>query len=319
MIKERILYFVKGLAMGAADVIPGVSGGTIALITGIYPKLISSISNLDINFFKNLLKLRLKKSWYHVNGQFIVPLLAGIGLSILLFSKLILFLLENYDKQVWGFFFGLIASSTYLVSKQIKSWKASTWIVLIIGSVASFWITTLTPANGQDLSLTYIFLCGSFAICAMLLPGVSGSFILVLMGSYTTVINSIKSIQELLTNKSTGVWEDVKVFLCFGLGCLTGLVLFSKIIKWAITKYESLVLALMTGFLVGSLNKVWPWKASTNYADSSQLRNISPFGYEETTGEPSKLTYVICFALLAISLVIGLDWWAERNKSKTTN
>ncbi len=245
-LKDYLLIGAKGIAMGAADVVPGVSGGTIAFISGIYEELLETISKVNFNALKVLKQDGIKAVWNHINGNFIVALLSGIAISIISLAKLITYLMEFHTVVLWSFFFGLIISSIYLVGKKIKQWNFAKIISLIIGSAFAYYITILPPMSSPD-ALWFIFLSGAIAICAMILPGISGSFILLLLGSYEFILTSLKDIK-------------LTIIAVFAAGCITGLLSFSRFLNWMFKKYHDLTVALLTGFLVGSLNKIWPWK-----------------------------------------------------------
>ncbi len=238
--------FFRGIAMGAADVVPGVSGGTIAFITGIYEELISSLSNLNLKAVLILKNNGLKTFWKHINGNFFLALFLGIAVSIFSLAKMVTYLLDTYPILLWSFFFGLVLSSGIMVVKTVKQWNVITVFNLVLGIALAAFVSS-TQMVGSGDSLPYIFLSGAIAICAMILPGISGAFILVLLGSYATVMNGIKEF-------------NITLIVVFMLGCVTGLLSFSKLLKYLFQHYKEAVLALLSGFLFGSLVKVWPWK-----------------------------------------------------------
>ncbi len=248
----KILLSLKGVAMGAADVVPGVSGGTIAFITGIYEELISSINEINLGALKVLKKDGIKAFWEKINGTFFVFLFAGIIVSIASLAKLVLFLLENHPVEIWSFFFGLIVASTYVVGKTVEKWNMPVLLAFAIGTVIAVYISSIQTVANADASW-YIFLSGCIAICAMILPGISGSFILVLLGSYHTVLDAIKS-KEILT---------LGMFMT---GCLVGILSFSKLLKFLFSRFKDLTIAVLAGFMLGSLYKVWPWKVKVGDA-----------------------------------------------------
>ena len=243
---NRVFLFLKGIAMGAADVVPGVSGGTIAFITGIYEELIESINKVNLEAVRKLRKEGIASAWEHINGWFFVPLFLGIGISIVSLAKGISWLLENQAVLLWSFFFGLVFASIFFVGRQVKQWGVSPVIAFLVGTVIAYSVTIL-PASGSNDALWYLFLSGSIAICAMILPGISGSFILVLLGSYSTVLNAIHE-------------RDLMVIAVVGAGAIVGLLSFARLLKVMFAKYHDLTIALLSGFLLGSLNKIWPWK-----------------------------------------------------------
>lgn len=307
--KSFIGITARGLAMGAADVVPGVSGGTIAFITGIYEELIDIISGVNLALLKTLKKEGLKAFWTKLNGNFIVALFTGILISVASLAKLISYLLDNHAILVWSFFFGLVTASIHLVGRQVKKWNLSTVIAFVIGSVIAFWITILPPMQQADASW-YIFISGAIAICAMILPGISGSFILLLLGSYTTIINAIKEF-------------DVIKIITFAFGCLVGLLSFSKLLKWMFKKYEDITIAVLTGFLLGSLNKLWPWKKIIRTFTNShgkeitiEEQNISPLNYEALNGDKSYLTYAIILFVIGFVVIFLLERFGNKTKNE---
>ncbi|MGI9531720.1 DUF368 domain-containing protein [Lutimonas sp.] len=245
-LKDYFVIALKGVAMGAADVVPGVSGGTIAFISGIYEELIDSISKVNISTIKLWKEEGFASMWKSVNGNFLLSLLIGIGLSIITLAKLIKHLLETQPVLIWSFFFGLVLASIIYVAKQIARWNIGTIILLISGALVAYFITTLTP-QVTNASYPYIFLSGALAICAMILPGISGSFILLLLGMYKPVLDAIHD-------------RNIGLLVTLMAGAIVGLLSFSRLLKWLFDHYENMTLAVLTGFIIGSLNKIWPWK-----------------------------------------------------------
>ena len=294
------------MAMGAADVVPGVSGGTIAFITGIYEKLISSISQVDISLIKKLFSGRFSSVWQQVNGNFLLSLLIGIGFSILTLAQLAHHLLETYPVLLWSFFFGLVVASIIFMGKQIERWRAIFIISAVLAIAIAYFITRLTPASGTD-SLLYIFFCGMIAISAMILPGISGAFILVLMGAYTTITKAISDF-------------DLKTIAVFGMGAVIGLLSFSKLLKWLFDHHRNIVLAILTGFITGSLNKVWPWKkvVETRMIDGKEKiiseTSVMPWNYE---GEPMVLASIL-LAISGFGLIFSLEYFSSKFSSEET-
>lgn len=300
-LKDYILLSLKGLAMGAADVVPGVSGGTIAFITGIYEELLETINSVNLSALKKLKTEGLKGFWKHINGNFLVALFLGIGISIVSLAKLITYLLEHHSILLWSFFFGLILSSVYLVGKTVKKWNVGKIIGLLIGAAIAFYITILPPMENPN-ALWFVFLSGAIAICAMILPGISGSFILLLLGSYEMVLGAIKD-------------AKLSVIAVFAVGCVTGLLSFSKLLNWMFKKYHDLTIAILTGFLIGSLNKIWPWKETISTRINSHgetvpfiQENISPFNY----AEENQLVFALLMAVVGLVLIIGLEKFAKK-------
>lgn len=283
--------------MGGADVIPGVSGGTIALITGIYEELIDSIKSVDATALRLLLNFELQKLWQRINGAFLVTVFAGILFSIFSLAKLITYLLEYEPIILWSFFFGLILVSAFYVMPRQR--KKAAYVFLMLGIITAYSITTLSPANTPE-AYWFIFISGAIAICAMILPGISGSFILLLLGKYEYILGSVKSF-------------DILTILIFGLGCVVGLISFSKFIHWLLQHYKVSTLAMLAGFMLGSLNKIWPWKLDDSgriwsAESNSDFINISPYTFTSLTGSPNQLYLAITFCLLGIAIVIVLEW-----------
>ncbi len=245
-IKDYLIIGLKGMAMGAADVVPGVSGGTIAFISGIYEELIDSIESIGPARLADLRKGGLKKVWTEVNGNFLLSLFVGIFISVFSLSKILSSLLENHPVLVWSFFFGLVLASIFFVVRAIDRWNAILVSLFILGAIIAYGITSLPVYEGVN-SRPFLFLSGALAVCAMILPGISGSFILVLLGSYKTVLDAVheRKIAEIAT---------------VGLGAVIGLLSFARLLKWLFSRFHNGTLAVLSGFILGSLNKIWPWK-----------------------------------------------------------
>jgi len=297
----------RGLAMGAADVVPGVSGGTVAFITGIYEELIDTISGVNLSLLKTFKNQGLKSFWKQLNGNFLVALFLGIGISIVSLAKVISYLLETHPILVWSFFFGLVLASIHLVGKQVKKWNVATVIAFLVGTTIAFWITILPPMQQADASW-YIFISGAIAICAMILPGISGSFILLLLGSYQTILNAIKEF-------------DIPKIVLFAGGCVVGLLSFSHLLKWMFKKFEGITIAVLAGFLLGSLNKLWPWKETILTFTNShgkviplEQKNISPTKFESLTGNDSQFMLAVLLCLVGIALILILEKFGNKEK-----
>ena len=299
---EYFLISIKGMAMGIADLIPGVSGGTIAFITGVYEELIDSLSELKFSLIKDLYKKGFKYVWKKINAPFLISLFLGIFISILLFSKFITWLLVDYPILTWSFFFGLILSSILYVIEKIEKWNLITALLLILGTFIAYKITKLQAFNSTD-SYLYIFISGAIAICAMILPGISGAFILVLMGSYSSILQSI-------SNK-----EILKIF-SFGAGAIIGLLTFSKFLKFLFNKYKNETLSILTGFMAGALVKIWPWKklinleVNQNKSEVFYEKCVSPFSFE---GDP-KLIQALIFMFLGVILILIFSYIQRKQK-----
>jgi len=283
--------------MGAADVVPGVSGGTIAFISGIYEELLSTISNVNLSLLKTLKTSGIKAAWKQLNGSFLVALFLGIFVSIVSLAKVIKHLLESQPILLWSFFFGLVLASIIYIAKQITDWNFEAFLILIIGAVLAYFITTLNPLVSENSSSLFVFLAGAIAICAMILPGISGSFILVLLGAYKPVLEAINN-------------RDFKTILVFMAGAIVGLLAFSRVLKWLFKNHKNLTLALLTGFIIGSLNKIWPWKETLTWRINSRgvevpfnQQSISPFSFDE---DP-QLIMAIAFAVLGFVLILGME------------
>ncbi|GAB3199079.1 DUF368 domain-containing protein [Pontibacter aydingkolensis] len=286
--------------MGAADVVPGVSGGTIAFITGIYEELLNSIRSVNGEAVKLLFKFKLLDLWKHINGNFLVVLISGILFSIALLARLVLFLLNDYPELLWSFFFGLIVASAVVVGKKISRWTLGVILAGLIGTALAYYITVATPTQTPE-SYWFIFVSGAIAICAMILPGISGSFLLVLLAKYEFILNAVKDLKA-------------DIILVFGLGCITGILSFSHVLNWMLKHYHNVTVALLTGFMVGSLNKVWPWKQTLEtYTDRHGevkplvQENVLPGVYESVVGRESYLVYGIALALFGFFLVYLID------------
>ncbi|WP_163707104.1 DUF368 domain-containing protein [Mangrovibacterium lignilyticum] len=299
-LKEYLLVTLKGMGMGAADVVPGVSGGTIAFITGIYHELIDSIKAVNLKTVRLLFGGQFKAFWEAINGTFLVSLLLGIGISVLSLAKGLKYLLENHPILVWSFFFGLIVASAIYVAKDIKEWKTGTYISLIIGVIIAYLITVVTPAEANT-AYPFIFLSGAIAICAMILPGISGSFILVLLGMYKFILGSLSEL-------------NLPVIGVFLVGAAVGIISFSNVLSWLLKRYYNQTIALLAGFMIGSLNKVWPWKQvlETFVDRHGEVRplietNILPGNYLALTGQNAQLAYALMLAAAGFALIFVVE------------
>jgi len=268
--QQRIPTFLKGISMGIAEVIPGVSGGTLAFITGIYYNLLSSIKAFDIKLMQLVFTGRLAEAWRKVNGGFLIFLLPGMVSGVLIGVFGITHVLDNYPPVIWAFFFGLILASVVYVGRQIGSWGSRTFFVFILGGIIAYGITILSPAESQAGGL-YVFFSGMIAISALLLPGISGSFILLLLGLYTIIIPSLK---RLISEADTTV---IPLLIIFALGCIAGLVIFSRVLTYVYRKFRSETMAVLTGFMLGSLNKIWPWRNPVRWLDEDGVIKSGDF------------------------------------------
>jgi len=249
-LKKASVLSLKGLCMGSADVIPGVSGGTIALITGIYEDLILALKSIDVNWVKKILNLDLKGALAHVHVRFLLTLFVGIGTAIISLARLMNYLLHHYPVFTWSLFFGLIAASILVVSRRVRNWSGRTGISFVAGTIIAAYIVNLIPVATPD-ALWFIFLCGVIAICAMILPGISGAFILLILGKYEFITATLKN---------PFLSQHLVIIVVFCLGCLIGLLSFSRLLSYVLNKFHRLTMAFLTGLMVGSMPKIWPWK-----------------------------------------------------------
>ena len=257
---DYIKLFFKGVFMGIADAIPGVSGGTIALLLGIYEELISTISGLNFSLITKLKNNGFKSFWESLNGNFLITLVLGIGISLILFVKISANLLTSHPLYVWSFFLGLILATVYVIYKLIESWNLVNIISTLLMIAFSIILTSHSLDISDDTNLFYILICGIIASSAMILPGISGSLILVILGVYKILIEALDNL-------------DVKIISSFIVGAVIGLISFSKVLKWLFNNYKSLAYSIMLGLVIGSIEKIWPW----NKSFSAELSNLNLF------------------------------------------
>jgi putative membrane protein len=295
------------MGMGAADVVPGVSGGTIAFITGIYEELINSIKSVNLHALKLFFSFRLAAFWKAINGNFLISVLLGIGISIFSLAKGLEYLLHHYPILVWSFFFGLIVASAIYIARTIKKWDTGTAVAGITGIVVAYFITVISPAEANTTWL-FIFISGSIAICAMILPGISGSFILVLLGMYKFILSAVGDL-------------NIPVLLVFIAGAAIGIIAFSNLLSWLLRKFHHLTIAILAGFMVGSLNKIWPWKQVTDtfidrHGEVRALaeKNIMPGTYENVTGNEAWLLGAILLAIVGFALIFVVEGLTKQKK-----
>lgn len=307
-LSDYLFVTVKGICMGAADVIPGVSGGTIAFMTGIYEELVGSINSINGEAVKLLFSGKFKAFWKHINGNFLLSLVAGILISILSLAKLMTYLLTNHPIQTWAFFFGLIVASSIFILKGVSGWKFKDIVMLILGIIIGVVVCTLTPTQTPD-GLWFIFICGAIAICAMILPGISGSFILLILGKYEYMLGTITKITS-----GDGRLLDFAVILIFVVGALIGILAFSRFLHWLLARYHRATLLVLAGFIIGSLVKVWPWSDMATVAASQhpELAALPSFIWEDVAAQYSGLIDyhiggAVCFALVGFVLVVGIE------------
>ena len=298
-IQHRLLLFLRGVAMGAVDLVPGISAGTIAFVTGIYEELIDSIKSFNLDALKILKHQGFSAAWRHINGEFLLILISGILFSLFTLAGVMGYFLEAFPLQLWSFFIGLIIASVIYLLRQNPPKKFLEVILLVVGIVVAYSLSVSTAGSmeGNYLSL---FLAGSIALCAMILPGISGSFILVLLGLYPLFINALVNVQ----------WDFL---LIFAAGGVVGLMLFSRLLSWLLNQYKNAVIATMCGFLIGSLSILWPWKLNI----STGFENLSPQNYLEFVGQdPQKLTCMLMF-LTGFFFVLIIEVISLRLKSKS--
>ncbi|AXT58577.1 DUF368 domain-containing protein [Aquimarina sp. AD1] len=314
-LKDYLVVSAKGIAMGAADVVPGVSGGTIAFISGIYEELISTINNLDLNFFKAWKNEGFVASWKKYNLSFLLALFSGIAISILSLAKILKWLLHNEPLLLWSFFFGLVLASILYIGKQITIWSPKVLISILLAAVISYFITIAEPIASPE-SLWYLLFCGFIAIIAMILPGVSGAFILLILGAYETFIGILNQFREGLTSLDFNLlWQAFYKILIIAVGAIAGLKLFSKILNWMFNNHKNMTLALLTGFMIGSLNKLWPWKKVLSWRTNSEgievpflEKSILPSSFD---GD-SRIIWVLLFIIIGFLLILALERLATK-------
>ncbi len=306
-IKQYLMLVLKGIGMGAADVIPGVSGGTIAFITGIYEELINSIKSINLKAVKLFFTGKFSEFWKSINGTFLISILTGIVISVLSLAKLLEYLLNHHPILVWSFFFGLIIASAIYVLRSINKWGINVAVAGIAGIVIAYFITIITPAEANS-TYWFIFLSGSIAICAMILPGISGSFILVLLGMYKFILEAIGNF-------------ELAIIFTFIAGAAVGIITFSNVLSWLLKKYHNTTIAILAGFMVGSLNKVWPWKEVTKtftdrHGEIKPLieENILPGTYEQITGNNSLMIWAVVAAVFGFALIFVIEGFTKPKK-----
>lgn len=309
-LKKYLLTSVKGACMGAADVIPGVSGGTIAFIMGIYDEFVGSIASIDAEAVKMVFKGRFREFWKHINGNFLLALIIGIGVSVVALAELMQMLLSDFPIQTWAFFFGLIVASSIFILKGISGWKLREGLILVFGVALGATVCTLSPTNTPD-DLWFIFLSGALAICAMILPGISGSFILLILGKYQYVMTRIT---ELTSGINIG--QNILILGVFMAGAVVGILGFSKLLRWVLSRWNKETMIILAGFIVGSLVKVWPW-TNTEAIIKSQFPVVAeefgetplPAGViDQFAGSiDMQVTGAVMFAVIGFLLVIGIE------------
>jgi putative membrane protein len=293
----------RGALMGAADAVPGVSGGTIAFMTGIYEELLFSLKQCGPAALTILFTQGFAPAWKYINGGFLSTLFAGVIISLLTVSRGVLYLLAYHPILLWSFFFGLIIAAVWSVTKQIENWNLTAILAFSFGTISAFLITSITPTS-VELSTLVIFMAGMIAICAMILPGISGSFILLLLGVYQPMLQAIKSLQ-------------FSTLAIFASGCILGLLSFSRVLNWMFQQYRIMTLSILSGFMLGSLNKVWPWKQTLEYTTTQgeivplSQTNVLPSTFETLTQQPADLLLAITLMIIGILLVVALEYLSQ--------
>lgn len=302
--KHSLLLYIKGMAMGAVDVVPGFSGGTVALILGIYDRLLASLAAMP-EALMLFLRGRVRESWQACNATFLLLVILGILTSVFTLAKAITYLMDTQPVLLWSFFFGLVVVSVWLVGREVGQWRWPCLLGFAIGLALAIWITTAAPMQLQADPLT-LFLAGAIAISAMILPGVSGSFMLVLMGLYPVVLGAVKNL-------------DLAIILVFGAGCLIGMMSFARLLSWLLSRLRDLTLAFLAGIILGSLGKVWPWKHTLTWQTNSRgesfpllQENLLPERFAQVTGQDPQLLLACSLAILAIVLVLGIEGFGRR-------
>jgi len=295
------------MAMGAADAVPGVSGGTIAFISGIYEELISSISQVNFSLVKTLKEKGIKSAWKQINGNFLLALMAGIFISFVSFMRLAKYLLEHHPILIWAFFFGLVIASILYIAKQIEKWTFLNILTGLLAAFLAYYITTL-PSLANNDSPFFLFIAAAIAICAMILPGISGAFILVLLGAYKTLSTAFNDF-------------DIKNILIFVAGAVTGLLSFSKLLKWLFNNHKNTTLVILTGFIIGSLNKIWPWKETlSTRLDSKGIeipvlqQSILPNKFTALYQLDAQVTTALSLMVFGFFSIIILEKIGEKSK-----
>ena len=322
--KQFFANFFKGFGMGAANVIPGVSGGTIALITGIFERLIDSIKSFDLKALKLIFKGKFKEFAKYTDIVFLISVFFGAGISIISLARVLEYFFDNYPIFIWSYFFGLILASVYFVGRTIEKWKISVIISFIIGAAMAVVITILNPAK-ENSNFIYLIICGMVGVCSMILPGLSGSFILILMGNYELImIDAVNNLSSAIHGDFDLAMQALKIIAPVAIGIVVGLIAFSHLLSWIYKKFKNQTIAVLTGFIFGSLSILWPWKNS--FDKNKILFEANKFGKLITFTEDDKIYYfekyfpqIDSTFFIAVGLVIvGIAsiWLVEKLASK---
>lgn len=307
--KHFAILYLKGMAMGAADVVPGVSGGTIALITHIYERLIRAVDTISISLVIQLFSSKRKEAWQTIDGRFLLTLFLGIGTSIFLLTGWVSWLLENHPIPLWAFFFGLILGSAFILKNTIERWNVKSVLALSIGATIAFGVGLISPTAGSD-NLLYLFFCGILVVIAMILPGISGAFILILLGAYGTALETVAQLKAL-------AFEGFITFSVMATGGLVGLKVFSKVLRYLFSHFKNIMLATMTGFLLGSLFKVWPWKEATDFYTNShgEQKTLSSIAvFPEVSDPSSQFVFAIAAFIFGVLLLFLLEQLSKKKQ-----
>ena len=299
------LTYLKGLAMGAADIVPGVSGGSIALIAGIYQELLDSINAFNLDNLKLLKSFQIKEFYLRLNGNFLLSLVLGIMTSIFALSRVITYLMDEHPIPLWSFFSGLILVSAFLILKEIKKWTLVVIVSIAIGTAFAWWVTNLPPTTTPN-DYWFTFVAGAIAICAMILPGISGSFVLLILGQYERILQAVLD-------------KDFITLALFASGCLVGILSFSRVVAYLLRRFHAATIGLLSGFMLGSVNELWPWKQVTSWRTSSSgkevpflTENILPGEYLAQVGLDPQLGWAIGAFFFGIGLVLFIEWLASK-------
>ncbi len=315
---DYLIISFKGLAMGAADVVPGVSGGTIAFISGIYEELLASIDGLNLKALKIWKTNGFKSAWKAINGNFLLALFSGIAVSIISLAKVIKWLLTNEAILLWSFFFGLVIASVLFIGKQIKQWSSPIIITILITTILSYLVTITEPFASPESNL-YLMFCGFIGIIAMILPGISGAFILLILGAYHTAINTVDDLFQSIIAMNFELFKDALLkFMMLAIGAIIGIKTFSRILNWMFKNYKNLTLAMLTGFMIGSLNKIWPWKEVLSWRTNSKgievpflEQSISPFSFDSD----NQLPMAILLMVIGFLTILLLEKFGAKNNN----
>lgn len=304
-LKKYGLNYLKGMAMGAADIVPGVSGGSIALIAGIYQELLDSINAFNLDNLRLLKSFQIKEFYARLNGNFLLSLVLGIMTSIFALSRVITYLMDEHPIPLWSFFSGLILVSAFLILKEIKQWNLVVIVSIAIGTAFAWWVTNLPPTTTPN-DHWFTFVAGAIAICAMILPGISGSFVLLILGQYERILQAVLD-------------KDFFTLALFASGCLVGILSFSRVVAYLLRRFHAATIGLLSGFMLGSVNELWPWKLVTSWRTSSSgkevpflTENILPGEYLTQVGLEPQLGWAVGAFLFGIGLVLFIEWLASK-------